>query len=111
MLTFAARALLAISIPLGLASCGTATSSASSDGLEPATVPGLAAAVMTHLDRDAVRYPNGSGNEYEKWQAVQMRVKVGTRAVPLDVMVSELPDKQRGPFALRTSAATARTGC
>ena len=74
------------------AACGSqqlATEAPDDVELEPATVAGLAAAILTHVDTDSVKRASGSGNEHEKWKVVTLELEAGGVVVPVDVMVSE----------------------
>src|SRR5215218_9185169 len=74
---------------------GCGASSPGSDGasataaVEPATVPGLAAAVLSHLEDRQVEPRGGSRNPDEGWMAVDVDVEAAGGAVPLSVMVME----------------------
>lgn len=92
---------------LFLGGCGSAERSPTSSGtdLEPATVRGLAAAVLTHLDPERVGSTTGNSNDDEHWMGVQTEVEVADAVVPLSVMVSGYADDGARPSASQVCEA------
>jgi hypothetical protein len=82
-------------------------SKSSRDDREPATVAGLAAAVLTHLDPDSVKGAGGNRNEYEKWMSVSLDLAAAGAVVPLSVMVLEYTDETGRPTAADTCSKDA----
>lgn len=83
---------------LFVGACGSQESSkVSRDDREPATVAGLAAAVLTHLDPDSVKSSRGTSNESEKWMLVDVEVEGAGAVVPLSVMVIEYTEETGRP--------------
>jgi hypothetical protein len=99
-----AGTLAAVVALLVVSACGSQSEPSKSSNpspadLEPATVAGLAAAVLTHLDGDSVKGTGGNRNKYEKWTAVSLEVEVAGAVVPLSVMVMEYTKETGKPSA------------
>ena len=105
---------LVLSTALLSAGCAEQTASRSRDGsvtvpspavssealdLEPATAPGLAAAVMTHLHDKHARVLGGSQNKGEKYMAADFEVESHGKPVELRLFVAsvEQTTKRTGP--------------
>jgi hypothetical protein len=90
---------LLLALPL-MAACGNPEQARDARvRLEPATVGGLAAAVLTHLDRDSTTSTGGNGNAHEKWKAVDFEVEADGLVVPVSVMVTEYTEETGRPSA------------
>lgn len=89
------------------AGCGEQSASRSSDGsatvpiatassqaldLEPATAPGLAAAVMTHLHDKHAKVLGGIQNKNEGWTAADFEVETNGKAVELRLFVASIKE-------------------
>ena len=94
-------------IALLSAGCGEQAASRSSDGsatvpppkassqaldLEPATAPGLAEAVMTHLDDKHAKVLGGIQNKNEGWTAADFEVETHGKTVELRLFVASIEE-------------------
>lgn len=77
------------SLVTGCGASSPGSNGASAAAGEPATVPGLTAAVLSHLEDRRVEPRGESSNPDEGWRAVDVEVQAAGGAVPVSVMVVE----------------------